>query len=119
MLELSQIRRQDEAIDDLLDHVYNAIMMLPARYKQWMMAMRWVGDGFTKPTMRKILQSPDVMMNILESEGRHEQATQSVPEMEAATRQVFTTVNIKHRRKQQHLMRHGRFALRRGQASVF
>ena len=119
MLDIPLTQRQDEVLIEYLHTLYDVIMTLATRYKQWITAMKRVGDDFTRPTMRRILHSPEVMRQILEFEGQLEAATKSVPQMEFATRTVLTTLNVKLRRKQQQLSKHQSSVLHRGHASLF
>ena len=80
--------------------------------------MHRVGEDFTKPTMRRILHSADVMQDILEFEGHKAEAMKSVLAMEVATRGVLTSFMGKHRRKELQLRKHESFVLHRGHASV-
>ncbi len=108
----------EEVLPEKLDSLYNAIMALSTRYKKWMVAMKRVGRDFTKPTMRRILQSPEVMKGVLEFEGQLEVASKSVVQLETATREVLATLAIENRRKQQQISTHDRSALHRGYASI-
>jgi hypothetical protein len=106
----------------LLDRLYNDIMTLRTKYTQWMDVMKRVGDDFTRPTMRRILHSPEVMKEILEFDGHKEEAIKSVVEMESVTRRALGKLNPnrQHRRREQQFRfrRHECFVLHRGHASV-
>lgn len=107
-----------EVLLDKLDNLYNVIMSLATKYKKWMVAMKRVGNDFTKPTMRRILQSPEVMKGVLEFEGQLEAATKSVVQLEVATREVLANLTAKRRRKQQQTLKHERSTLHHGYASI-
>ncbi len=108
----------DEVLLEKLDSLYNAIMTLATRYKKWMVAMKRVGNDFTKPTVRRILQSPEVMKGVLEFEGQLEVAENSIVQLETATTEVLATLTAKNRRNQQPISKHERSALHRGYASI-
>ncbi len=118
ILAVFRLQTHDDLLIDFLDSLYDAIMLFPIRYKQWMIAMKQVGDDFTKPTMRRILDLPEVMRHILEFEGQIETATKSVSEMEYATRKVFTDLNRVNRRRQHQLSRREDCVLHRCHASI-
>lgn len=107
-----------EALLENLDSLYNAIMTLTTRYKKWMVAMKRVGNNFTRPTMRRILQSPEVMKGVLEFEGQLEVATKSVVQLEVATRGLLATLIAKNRQKQQQVSKHEQSALHRGHCFI-
>lgn len=117
-LAIPRSQGYNEALLEKLDMLYNTIMSHATRYKKWMVAMKRVGNDFTKPTMRRILQSPEVMKGILEFEGQLEAAAKSVVQLEIATREVLATLTAKDRRKQPQSSKHERSALHRGFASI-
>ncbi|ERF74158.1 hypothetical protein EPUS_08897 [Endocarpon pusillum Z07020] len=117
-LAIPRSQGYNEALLEKLDMLYNTIMTHATRYKKWMVAMKRVGNDFTKPTMRRILQSPEVMKGILEFEGQLEVAAQSVVQLEIATREVLATLTAKDRREQQQSSKHQPSALHRGFASI-
>jgi hypothetical protein len=96
-----RIRDNDEGLIQLLDSLYDAIMTLPTVFKKWMMAMKRMGDDFTKPTMQRILHSPGVMKDIVEFEGQKQVAVKTVLEEELASRSVNTVFNTRNRRREQ------------------
>jgi hypothetical protein len=53
-----------EALGDL----YNAIMTLQEGYRRWWKDMKELGDNYTKPTLRRLLNSPTAMQQISEYE---------------------------------------------------
>jgi hypothetical protein len=57
-----------------LDDLYHVLMTVEERYRQWWNDVKELGDLHTKPTMRKILNSPKVMKHILEYEDIREAA---------------------------------------------
>jgi hypothetical protein len=118
MLAATDIEGNDEALLDYLNRLYNAIMVLLTKYKQWTAAMKRIGDDFTRPTMRRILRSPEVMKGILEFEGQTEAATKTALQMESATKKIFTSVNEKNRRRHQHISHQERLVLHRAYASL-
>jgi hypothetical protein len=118
MLDIPRQPGHDEALLEQLNSLYNALMTFRNTYKQWIDAMKHVGNNFTRPTMRRILESPKVMRQILEFEGQVEVASKSVIEMEVATKRVFTNLNPHDRRRQQQLSKRVSSMLHRVHASV-
>jgi hypothetical protein len=118
MLAATGTEANDEVLLDYLNSLYNSTMMLLTKYKQWTAAMKRIGDDFTRPTMRRMLRSPEVMRDILEFEGQMKTAANTVLQMESATREVFTSVNEKNRRRHQHLSNQERLVLHRAYASI-
>lgn len=57
-----------------LDDLYHMLMTVEERYRQWWNDVKELGELHTKPTMRKILNSPTVMKHILEYEDVREAA---------------------------------------------
>jgi hypothetical protein len=117
VLAIPRVRDQDDELFDQLNTLYDALMTVSTKYRRWMAAMKRVGNDFTKPTMRRILQAPGVMENILEFEGQLEAATKSVVQMELETSEVMQRLAAKRRRKEQ-VWKHGVSVLHRGHASV-
>jgi hypothetical protein len=118
MLNISRQPGQDEALLEQLNSLYSALITFRNTYKQWIDAMKRVGNNFTRPTMRRILESPEVMRQILEFDGQVEAASKSVLEMKVATKRIFTNLNAHDRRKQQQLSKRVSSILHRGHASV-
>jgi hypothetical protein len=57
-----------------LDDLYHVLMTVEERYRQWWNNVKELGELYTKPTMRKILDSPTVIKHILEHESIREAA---------------------------------------------
>jgi hypothetical protein len=91
MLDIFSIRGHDETLMELLDHLYNSVMQLPTTYREWIRAMRRVGDDFTRPTMRRILRTPEVMKEILEFEGQKEAGVRNQEGIDRAECEESTT----------------------------
>jgi hypothetical protein len=117
VLAIPRAQAHDEELLEQLDKLYDALMTVSTKYSGWMAAIKRVGNDFTKPTMRRILQAPGVMKNILEFEGQLQAAMKSVLQMELETSKAMETLAGKKRRKEQ-VWKHGLSALHRGHASV-
>jgi hypothetical protein len=117
VLAIPRAQAHDEELLEQLDKLYDALMTVSTKYSRWMAAIKRVGNDFTKPTMRRILQAPGVMKNILEFEGQLQAAMKSVLQMELETSKAMETLAGKKRRKEQ-VWKHGLSALHRGHASV-
>ena len=61
-------------VQESLDALYDVIMIVEEKYKQWWRDVRELGDNHTKPTMRKIFASPVVMQQLEHFEGMKEAA---------------------------------------------
>lgn len=118
VLSVSHIGSDDEPLLDDLDSLYNALMTLSTRQKQWISVMKYIGNDFTRATMRRILRTPEVMKEVLEFEGDMEVATKSVLQMESATRKLLMVANAKNRRRHQQRSKDEGLVLHRGSASV-
>jgi hypothetical protein len=108
----------DEDLLARLDTLYDALMTVSTKYRRWMAAMKHIGDDFTKPTMRRILQSPAVMQSILEFEGQLEAAMESVVQMELETASGGVGASAAEKRRREQVWKHGASVLHRGHASV-
>jgi len=95
----------DDNVQGALDAVYHALMEVEERYKQWWKDVKQLGNSYTKPTMRRILNSPTVMQQLLEFEGMKEAAEVAAsdpdgPGLRPVTIQVIETLNANARRRQ-------------------
>jgi len=108
----------DEELLEQLNALYDALMTVSTKYRRWMAAMKRVGNDFTKPTMRRILQAPRVLENILEFEGQLEAAMKSVIQMELETTSEGMAALAAKRRRKAQVWKHGVSVLHRGYASV-
>ena len=96
----------DKDVQSSIDRLYHAIMSVAEKYKQWCRDMRDLGDWYTKPTMRRILNSPAIMEQILEFEGMKEAAEAATrdpkgPGIQPLTRKVLESFNADTRRRQE------------------
>lgn len=88
-----------------LDALYHALLTLEENYKKWWKNMQELGDSYTKPTMRRILDSPTIVQQILEYEDVKHAAEAAVddpngPGLQPATRQVVETLRANAGRTQ-------------------
>jgi len=73
-LMLCQTVDHNQSTQASLNDLYHVLMTVEERYRQWWNNVKELGDLHTKPTMRKILNSPTVMKHILEYEDIKEAA---------------------------------------------
>ena len=64
----------DQSTQVSLDDLYHVLMTVEERYKQWWNDVKELGDLHTKPTLRRILDSPTVMKHLIEHEEMKEAA---------------------------------------------
>lgn len=64
----------DQLTQACLDNLYHALMTTEETYKRWCNDVKELGDLYTKPTMRRILNSTSVMKLIAEHEDIKEAA---------------------------------------------
>lgn len=95
MLAVFRLRGPDEELVEVLDSLYDAVMTLPTRYREWMRAMKRVGDDFTKPTMHRILASEHVMATILEHQAQRKSAAESTSTLELARSATGTNQSVR------------------------
>lgn len=80
-------------------------MTIEETYRRWWKDVKELGDLYTKPTMRRILNSPAVMQQILENEGMKEAAETAASDpdglgIQPVTRQILETLHANTRREQ-------------------
>lgn len=67
-LKFRQTADHNQSTQASLNDLYHVLMTAEERYRQWWNDVKELGEMHTKPTMRKILNSPTVMKHILEHE---------------------------------------------------
>jgi hypothetical protein len=87
-----------------LDDVYHALMTVEERYKQWWNDVKELGDLHTKPTMRRILNSPTIMEQIDEHEDMMEAAESGAsdpdgPGLQPVSQKVLEILRANARRR--------------------
>ena len=95
----------DEDIQTALDAVYHALMEVEEKYKEWWKDVKELGDLYTKPTIRRILNTPTVMQQLVEYEDIETAAEAAIrdpdgPGLQPVTRQVIEALNANARRRQ-------------------
>ena len=73
-LNLFQKTDRDQSTQAPLDDLYHALMNIEERYKQWWTDVKELGDLYTKPTMRTLLNSSVAMQQIIKQEEMKEAA---------------------------------------------
>lgn len=88
-----------------LDDLYHVLMTVEERYRQWWNDVKELGELHTKPTMRKILNSPTVMKHILEHEDIKEAAETAAsdpegPGLQPISKEVLEMLRTNANRRQ-------------------
>jgi hypothetical protein len=85
-----------------LDDLYDVLMTVEERYKQWWDNVKELGDLYMKPTMRRIFSLPTVVKQIIENEDVKEaaQITASDPALQPVSKRALEMLQASARRRQ-------------------